>query len=80
MEVQKALNWITDILAVNNRTLALEDTRMSVSEWDSLGSLMLMSRLEEEYGIMVTADQMEAIQSVREICDLLEKKHAFCTR
>jgi acyl carrier protein len=79
METQKALEWVTDVLAVNGRKLTLADTRMSVAEWDSLGSLLLLSRLEEDHKIVISADAIEAINSVREICELLEKNDAFCT-
>ena len=77
MDKQKALEWITDVLAVNGRTLKLEDDRMSVVEWDSLGTLLLLSRLEEAYGITISADQIASINSIREICELLEAHHAF---
>jgi acyl carrier protein len=77
MNSQKALQWLTDVLTVQGRTLTLEDSRMSVSEWDSLGILMILSRLEEDHGIIVSADQMARILSVKEICELLEKHHAF---
>ena len=72
MDRQQMLEWLTDVFSVQGRTLTLEDTRMSVSEWDSLGALMLMSRLEEDHGIIVKAEEMAGLNSVREICDILE--------
>jgi acyl carrier protein len=77
METQKALAWITDALGVQDRIVSLEDTRNSVAEWDSLGSLLLLSRLEEDYKLVVSADQIAAINSVKEVCELLEKANAF---
>jgi acyl carrier protein len=77
MDTQKALEWITEILAVRGRTLTPEDTRNSVAEWDSLGSLLLLSRLEEDHQIVISADDIEAITSVKEICQLLESHNAF---
>ena len=79
MNAEKALEWLTDVLTVQGRILTLNDTRMSVSEWDSLGVLMILSRLEEDHGIIVTADQLAGIESVKEICELLEKHGAFVT-
>ena len=72
MDRQQMLDWLTDVLSVQGRTLTLEDTRMSVSEWDSLGALMLMSRLEEDHGIIVKAEEMARLNSVQEICNILE--------
>ena len=73
MDRQQMLEWLTEVFTVQGRTLTMEDTRMSVSEWDSLGALMLMSRLEEDHGIIIKADEMARINSVQEICDILEK-------
>jgi acyl carrier protein len=77
MDTQRALQWLTDIFAVRNRSVSIDDTRDSLAEWDSLGSLMLLSALEEEHKIVISADELEAMKAVREICALLEKNNAF---
>ena len=77
MGKQNGLEWVTEVLGVKSRTLTMEDTRLSVSEWDSLGILMLLSRLEEDHGIFVSADEIAKIESVQEICELLERKAVF---
>ena len=77
MSKQNGLEWLTEVLGVRSRTLTMKDTRQSVSEWDSLGILMLMSRLEEDHGIFVNADEIAKIESVKEICELLERKAVF---
>jgi acyl carrier protein len=77
MDTQRALQWLTDIFAVKNRVVTIDDTRDSLAEWDSLGSLLLLSALEEEHKIVISADELEAITAVRQICDLLEKNGAF---
>ena len=74
MDRQQMLEWLTEVFTVQGRVLTMEDTRMSVSEWDSLGALMLMSRLEEDHGIIIKADEMARINSVQEICDIREKQ------
>ena len=77
MDKQRALQWISDIFAVKNRTVTIDDTRDSLPEWDSLGSLLLLAALEEEHQVVVSADDLEAMTTVRQICDLLEKNNAF---
>ena len=77
MDRQKALQWITDALGVQDRVVTVDDTRNSVREWDSLGSLLLLSRLEEDHKIVISADDIAAIKSVQEICELLERSNAF---
>jgi acyl carrier protein len=77
MDTQRALQWLTDIFAVKNRVVSIDDTRDSLAEWDSLGSLLLLSALEEEHKIVISADDLEAMTAVRQVCDLLEKNNAF---
>jgi acyl carrier protein len=77
MDKQKAVEWITDALGVQGRTVTLDDTRNSLAEWDSLGSLLLLSRLEEDHHLVVSADEIAEIKSVKEVCDLLDKANAF---
>ena len=77
MDTQRALQWLTDIFAVKNRVVSIDDTRDSLAEWDSLGSLLLLSALEEEHKIVISADDLEAMKAVREICSLQEKNNAF---
>jgi acyl carrier protein len=77
MDTRKALDWLTDVLTVQGRSLTLDDTRLTVAEWDSLGVLMLLSRLEEDHGIVVSADEIAKVESVKEICALLERHSAF---
>lgn len=78
MDKEKALEWLTDVLSVQGRMLSLQDSRNTVSEWDSLGDLMLLSRLEDDLGIRVTSDDLAAISSVRDLSTLMEKNNAFC--
>ncbi|HUG73003.1 MAG TPA: phosphopantetheine-binding protein, partial [Steroidobacteraceae bacterium] len=77
MDTQKALEWITDIFAVNGRVVTLQDSRETLPEWDSLGSLLLLARLEEDHQIITSGDDLAAMTTVREICDLLERNNAF---
>ena len=77
MDTERALKWLTEIFAVKNRTVSITDTRDSLAEWDSLGSLLLLSALEEEHKIVISADELEAMTAVRQICELLEKNNAF---
>lgn len=76
MDTQKALEWITDIFAVNGRVVTLQDSRETLPEWDSLGSLLLMARLEEDHQIIIGADELAAMTTVQEILDLLERSNA----
>jgi len=58
MDTNRALAWITNVFAVQGRELRSTDTRATVPEWDSLGDLLLLSMLEEELHIVVSADEI----------------------
>ena len=77
MDAEKKLEWLTNALSVQGRVLTMEDTRHTVSEWDSMGDLMLLAGLEEEFKIVVSADELAAVASAGELFKLLEKKYAF---
>jgi acyl carrier protein len=77
VDTQKRLEWLTNTLSVQGRVLTLEDTRNTVAEWDSMGDLMLLAGLEEEFKIVVSADELAGVKSAGELFSLLEKKYAF---
>jgi acyl carrier protein len=80
MDTQKALEWLTELLSVRGRVLTLQDTRDTVPEWDSLGDLLLLSGLDEQLGIVLDADEIAAMNSVKAITALMEKSNAFLAR
>jgi len=41
-----------------------------------MGDLMLLSHLEEDFGIVVSADELAAISSAKELFGLLERNNA----
>ena len=43
-------------------------------QWDSLGHMEVMMRLEEQFGVAIDADTIAALISVPEICAYLEKQ------
>ncbi len=77
MDTQKALEWLSEVLAVQDRTLTLQDSRNTVAEWDSLGALLLLSRLEEDLQIVISTDEIAAMSTIQEICELMERNNAF---
>ena len=44
-------------------------------QWDSMGHMEVMLRLEEKFGVEITADTIAALTSIPEICKHLEQKH-----
>ena len=42
-------------------------------QWDSLGHMEVMMRLEEQFGVAINADTIAELISVPEICKFLEE-------
>lgn len=42
-------------------------------QWDSLGHMEIMMRLEEEFGVEIDADIIAELVSIPEICTYLER-------
>ena len=46
-----------------------------LSQWDSLGPMEVMMRLEEHFGIEINPDTIAELISIPEICAYLENHH-----
>ena len=73
MNEAAALEWIRDVLAINDRVVRIDETRESIPEWSSLGTLVLQSRLKRVHGIDLSYEEMSKIETVREVCRILDQ-------
>ncbi|MCC7129107.1 MAG: hypothetical protein B6D39_03370 [Anaerolineae bacterium UTCFX2] len=44
-------------------------------QWDSLGHMEVMLKLEEQYGVAIDADRIARLISIPEICRFLQEDH-----
>jgi acyl carrier protein len=56
--------------------LARSTSPADVPEWGSLNHVRLISAIEKEIQVRFTLDELMEMNSVGEILDILEKKHA----
>ena len=42
-------------------------------EWDSLNMLSFLSEIEDEYGITISADDVEALKTIKDFADHINK-------
>ena len=45
----------------------------SVDAWDSIGHMMMISEVEEEFGISIPMDEVIVISNFKECCAVVEK-------
>jgi acyl carrier protein len=64
------------VMMVDPSEIAEDTQPNSLSAWDSLRHLNLMLALEEEFGFTLAPEEIEAMVSVKKICDIVAAKTA----
>ncbi len=74
-------NYVSQIQSLLSEVLeiALEEIPADMAfgdmpQWDSMGHMEVMLRLEEEYGVELSADTIGELTSIAAICAYLEQK------
>ena len=63
---------LVEALQVEPQMIVSDSTFGDLPQWDSLGHMEVMMRLEEYFGIEINTDTIAALISVPEICTYLE--------
>lgn len=50
--------------------------RGSIANWDSMGTLLLIAELDEKLGVILEAEEIEALTSVADLVTMLRSKKA----
>lgn len=72
MTEPEALKWVTELFQEPS-ILIPELPRDGVKGWDSLGVLILIAALDDDFDIAVSDEEVERLQSVGDILDVLRK-------
>ena len=80
MDPERSLAWLTDAFGIQDRVLSIDDTRDSVPEWDSLGTLLLRDRLKRDHDIVLGEEQAATVVTVRQLCQILARGPTEKTR
>jgi len=60
---------LKDILEVD--TISLDDRIDSFDAWDSLSVLSIIALLDSDFGIRITADELEKFETIKDIVDYI---------
>ncbi len=71
MTVPEALLWVAEVFNEPPSRVRADTRRPDLLGWDSLGQLVLMSALDEQFGIKLTQDEIRSMISVQDILDAL---------
>ena len=65
-----------DVLDDDNLVLRQETTAKDVEGWDSMANVQLMQGVEREFGVHLSAGQMQALQNVGDLVSAIVKGSA----
>jgi len=66
----------TDVLDLDDVTLADNTTAEDIEDWDSLSHIRLVVTIEQHYGFKFTTAEIEALNSVGHLVDHIQVKTA----
>lgn len=72
MTTEKAIEWIAELFEEPEGKITAKTMRSEIAAWDSLGVLTLMARLDEDFGVLLTEEELQNLRSVH---DVLEAMH-----
>jgi len=67
---------VATIFNVPTETVTPDSSPDTIENWDSMGHLMLILEVEQEFELQLSPEEVETLTSVRSIIELLEKKVA----
>ena len=73
MTLAAVLDWIAEMFEEPKGSITASTPRADIAAWDSLGQLLLMSGLDQQFGIRLTQAELSSLASVQDIVDILEK-------
>ena len=71
MTLQEKIQFIEDVMEVDEGTLTTDTILEDVEEWDSLSILVLTMEMNKRYNIIITTDMIKALKTVDDICQYI---------
>jgi acyl carrier protein len=71
---QRVQSLLAEAIQVPGEMVTPDLSFGDLPQWDSLGHMEVMLRLEEEFGLAIDADTIAQLISIPEICRFLEDK------
>lgn len=71
MTLQEKIQFIEDVMEVDEGTLTTDTILEDVEEWDSLNILVLTMEMKKRYNIIITTDMIKALKTVDDICQYI---------
>lgn len=73
MTDEEALSWVAEMFEEPHGRIKAATARRDIPAWDSLGQLILISALDQKFGIRLTQAELSTLASVQDILDVLSR-------
>jgi acyl carrier protein len=67
------LTWVAEVFETPVEKVRPETKRDEIDAWDSLGILTLMARMDEDFHVLPTEEEIQQMRTVGDIIDVLRK-------
>lgn len=71
MTLQEKMNFLEDIMDLDEGALSEDSVLEEIDEWDSLATLALTVEIKKRYGHNLTTDKLKSFQLVGDICQFI---------
>lgn len=72
--MNEILTWVADVFEAPADKIRPETRRDEIDAWDSLGILTLIARMDEDFQVLLTEEEIQALRSVGDIVEVLRKR------
>lgn len=74
MDKTQFISLMKETLEIEDRELQLEDNFRELPEWTSLAYLMTISMIDDEYNVIISADEFKTLTTLGDIAKVIDDK------
>jgi len=71
MTIDEKLNLIAETLDADRKNINSLTVLKTLDEWDSMGTISIISMLDRKFGKVLTADEIAELKTVQDILDMM---------
>ena len=75
MNTQEAISWLANTFNVDEADIKLDQPRESLDYWDSMGMLLLMGDLDEQFDFTLSENELNSISTINDLLDILKEQN-----
>ncbi len=72
MTSKEKLNLLEELLDIGKDTLSEDKELKNLSEWDSLAVIAVIAMFDDEFGKIITSNEVKGFVTVKDIMDKME--------